>query len=93
MWFSDLNIDINYVYESSTSCLDIACCHKDNVATSDSQKAPLFGHENCHMPIDGYIKMIDTINALNNTLGFAEIGSIIYGGSSNANIPGVIEEK
>ena len=87
LWLSDLNIDLNYVYESSSQCLDLACCHKDNIPESDDQKAGLFGNKNCNLPLDGFVKMIDSINALNNTQDF-DIASIIIGGSATANVPG-----
>jgi len=43
------------------------------------------------MPLDGFIKMIDSINALNQTQDF-DIASIIVGGSNIANVPGTTTE-
>ena len=65
LWFSDLNLDLNYVYESSIQCLDVACCHYNDKPKSDDQKAGLFGNKNCNMPLDGFVRMIDAINSMN----------------------------
>jgi hypothetical protein len=65
----------------------VACCHKSNIPDSDDQKAGLFGNKKCNMPLDGFVRMIDTINSLNTTQNF-DIASIIVGGSNVANVPG-----
>jgi len=31
LWISDIDIDLNYVYESSNNCPDASCCHAQNI--------------------------------------------------------------
>jgi len=83
LWLSDMDIDLNYVYESSTICADTSCCHAQDIPLKELDLAPLYGHTNCNLPIDGFYKMIDSLNALNNSIAFS-FNSVIYGGSGNA---------
>jgi hypothetical protein len=83
LWISDLDIDLNYVYESSIKCEDSSCCHAQNIPLTELDLAPLYGHTNCNLPIDGFYKMFDTLNALNQTRDFS-FNSILYGGSGSA---------
>lgn len=86
LWFSDIDIDMNYVYESSTNCPDASCCHSQNIAMNELELAPRFGHINCNLPIDGFYKLFDTLNALNATQEFS-FNSVLYGGSGSASNP------
>ena len=65
LFFSDIDIDPNYVAEtSSINCYEKSCCHAGDNALSDYDRAPTYGHKNCNMPLEGFKKMIDTIEAL-----------------------------
>ena len=83
LWLSDIDIDLNYVYESSNNCADASCCHAQNIPTNNLDLAPLYGHINCNLPIDGFYKMIDVLNAMNYTAEFS-FNSVLYGGSGSA---------
>jgi hypothetical protein len=65
LFMSDIDLDINYVAgESSINCNERSCCHADSPAQGDYDRAPKYGHRNCNMPLEGFKKMIDTIEAL-----------------------------
>lgn len=40
LWFSDIDIDLNYVYESSVNCNDASCCHAQNIPVNELDLAP-----------------------------------------------------
>jgi len=67
MIFSDIELDVFYSVDGSTDCYEEACCHDSTPARGDSDKAPEYGTKKCNMPLAGFKKMIDTINALNRT--------------------------
>ena len=75
LFLSDIDLDWNYKANASTECYDAACCHEDVEELADELKAPLYGTTKCNLPIEGFKKMIDTINQLNTTnyLSFASI--------------------
>jgi len=83
---SDVDIDLSYEVNKSTKCYDYSCCHRTDIPTSDSDKAGKYGNNKCNMPLDGFKKMIDTINKLNTT-SYMSFASMIFGGSANAYVP------
>ena len=87
-FFTDFDVDLNY-HEGTPhiNCYDDNCCHDASPEVqSDTDRAPTYGSQNCYLPIAGYKKMIDKINELNVTKDFS-FASIIYGGSSVADLP------
>ena len=83
---SDLDIDLNYAVGSSTKCYDYSCCHAGIPPENEDEAAPLYGHQNCNMPLEGFKKMMRTINALNTT-NYLSFTSFIFGGSATAYAP------
>ena len=83
LWLSDIELDLAYTTDSNVNCNDYACCHAANTATFDNEKAPQYGTTKCYHSLDGYKKMIDSINAFN-TSSWANVKSIIYAGGSAA---------
>jgi hypothetical protein len=51
MFFSDFLLDLNYTVNSSNICSDDACCHSNNIATSTSTQAGLYGDQNCYLNV------------------------------------------
>ena len=65
---TDPDIDAAYVAgTTSVNCNDNSCCHEDTPNLGTSDKAPTYGSYKCNMPMDGFKKMMDTINELNTT--------------------------
>ena len=91
LFISDIDLDWNYKVNASTSCYDAACCHEMEDELADELKAPLYGTTKCNLPLNGFKKMVDTINKLNTT-NYLSFTSIIYGGSSNADEPDYLDE-
>ena len=67
MVFSDIHLDLFYSTEGSTKCYEEACCHLSTPAVGEADKAPTYGTTACNMPLEGFKKMMDTINGLNRT--------------------------
>lgn len=86
LWMSDLDIDLNYKVGSSTKCFDYSCCHDGIPAANPAEAAPLYGDQKCNMPLEGFKKMMSTINALNTT-NYLSFTSFIFGGSATAYTP------
>jgi len=83
LWLSDIELDLAYTTGANVNCNDDACCHANNTATFDDEKAPQYGTTKCYHSLDGFKKMIDSINAFN-TSSWANIKSIIFTGGSAA---------
>lgn len=91
LWMSDLDIDINYVVDSSVNCYDYSCCHETRMAATEDEKAPKYGHKKCNMPMDTFKKLVDTLNTYNGT-NYLSWNSLLYGGSTNAYAPEFLTE-
>lgn len=86
LFFSDFEIDMDYATNSSVSL----GCH-GNKTDSTIDRAPVNGTKKCYMPLEGFKRMVDTINSFNNTL-YLDISSIIYAGGTNVYQPGYLNE-
>lgn len=91
LFLSDIELDFNYKVNSSVECYDESCCHDIVEDLPNNLKAPKYGSKKCNMPLDGFKKMIDTINKLNDT-SYLSFMSLIYAGNSNAFIPEYLTE-
>lgn len=87
LFFSDFEIDMQYVTNSSIS----GGCHGNTTDVGDADKAPRNGTKKCNMPIEGFKRMIDVLNEYNTTT-YLSFDSIIYAGGTNAYVPGYVNE-
>ena len=71
--------------DAGTNCVDFACCHQKDTPNLDSEKASIYGSQNCYHSLDGYKRMIDAINYFNTSA--MPIKSIITGGGLVAPVP------
>ena len=86
LFLSDIELDLDYVEGKSTDCPDFACCHAKDEPQLDSEKASKYGSKNCYHSLDGFKRMIDSINYFN-TSNAMNIKSIIFSGGAVAPVP------
>lgn len=91
LWLSDMDIDNFYKEGASSVCKDYRCCHANNVLEKPEDAAGKYGNKRCSTSMEGFKKMIETINKLNTT-SYMSFTSLIFGGGSNAYIPELLTE-
>lgn len=86
LWLSDVELDMLYKEGASSVCKDFRCCHEGDIITTADEAAQKYGNLNCGTSPEGFKKMIQVLNSLNQTNEF-NFASILYGGSSSTYDP------
>lgn len=77
---------MKYTTGTSSVCKDFRCCHVGDVVANETDAAKAYGNLKCGTSLNGFKKLMDTINELNQTEEFA-FSSVLYGGSSSSYDP------